>query len=177
MLSIVIVYRMPDIDGIRLLIRSTARTSLLFFLLAYTAQSLVMLWPSDGTRWIRHHRRQWGWLLVLSHAIHAVAIGCLAFFSPDLFDELSPVGNRVTGGLAYVFIALMGATSFDRSAAWLGRKWWGYLHTWGSHYLWLSFLVAFGKRMPADPMYGLPVAVLLLAMVLRLYANTLKTDD
>jgi len=31
---------LPGVDGVRLLIRSTARTSLLFFLLAYTAQAI-----------------------------------------------------------------------------------------------------------------------------------------
>lgn len=173
-LSVVVVLRMPDIEGVRLLIRSTARTSMVFFVLAYTAQSLVVVWPSNGSRWLRMHRRQWGWLLVISHAIHAVAIGVLAVSAPALFDQLSPMANRITGGLAYAFIVVMGVTSFDQSAAWIGRKWWGHLHTWGSHYLWLSFLVAFGKRVPANSVYLLAVGVLLFAFFLRWYAHALK---
>jgi methionine sulfoxide reductase heme-binding subunit len=169
--SVMAVWRMPDVEGVRWLIRTTARTSLLFFVLAYTAQALWVLRPGMTTKWLRQHRRQWGWLLVVSHGIHALAIGALSQWDPVLFDQLSPLGNRITGGLAYLIIALMGLTSFDRTAAWLGRTNWSRLHTWGSHYLWLSFLVAFGKRMPDSWMYGLPVLVLMLAMGLRWQAR------
>lgn len=165
--SAVAVWRMPDVEGVRWLIRTTARTSMLFFVLAYTAQALWVLRPGMATQWLRQHRRQWGWLLVVSHGIHALAIGALSQWDPVLFDQLSPLGNRITGGLAYLIIALMGLTSFDRTAHWLGRTYWSRLHTWGSHYLWLSFLVAFGKRVPESWLYGLPVLVLMLAMGLR----------
>jgi sulfoxide reductase heme-binding subunit YedZ len=158
---------MPDVEGVRLLIRVTARTSLLFFLLAYTAQAFWVLWPGAASRWVRQYRRQWGWLLVVSHTIHAVGIVSLAVMAPVLFQVLAPLSNRITGGLAYAFLWSMGATSFDRSAQWLGRIWWSRLHTWGSHYLWLSFMVANGKRIAHHPVYAWPTALLLLAMGLR----------
>ena len=40
----------PGIDGVRMLIRETARTSLLIFAAAFAASSLVRLWPGPTTR-------------------------------------------------------------------------------------------------------------------------------
>lgn len=165
----------PGIEGVRLLIRATARTSLLFFLLAYTAQAAVQTWPGAWSRWQRHHRRQWGWLLVSSHGLHAVGIISLAAMAPDLFASLSPPAQRIGPSVAYLFIILMGATSFDRTAAWLGRVWWGRLHTWGMHYLWFSFLVANGKRVGAHPAYALPLVLLVAALGWRLWVSRQKT--
>ena len=161
----------PDVEGVRQVIRATARTSLLFFSLAYTAQALFALWPGALTRWVRQHRRQWGLLLVISHTLHAMGIVSLGLMAPELFQVLAPLGNRITGGLAYVLLWSMGATSFDRTAQWLGPKRWAQLHTWGSHYLWLSFVVANGKRVAQDPVYLWPTALLFGALGLRLVAR------
>lgn len=166
---------LPGVDGVRLLIRATARSSLLFFLLAYTAQAAVVTWPGAWSSWQRRHRRQWGWLFVASHTIHAAGIVALALMAPDLFHTLAPLGNRLTGGIAYVFIWAMGLTSFDRSARWLGPVWWARLHTWGLHYIWLSFLVANGKRIAAQPLYAVPTLLLLAALGWRLWASRQKT--
>lgn len=162
---------LPGVDGVRLLIRATARTSLVFFLLAYTGQAAVLTWPGAWSSWQRRYRRQWGWLLVTSHGLHAVGIVSLAAVAPDLFASLSPPAQRIGPGVAYVFIALMGLTSFDRTAAWLGKVWWARLHTWGMHYLWLSFLVANGKRVAAHPEYALPTGLLVAALLWRLWTR------
>ena len=42
----------------------------------------------------------------------------------------------------------MTATSFDRTAAWLGPAQWRLLHLVGGWYIWMSFAVAIGKRLP-----------------------------
>lgn len=165
----------PGVEGLRMLIRATARTSLAFFLLAYTASALATLWPGEPSLWLRQHRRQWGWLLVFSHTVHAggiVALGLVA--DPALFASLTPLGNRISGGIAYVWLWLMGATSFDRSAAWLGRPHWARLHTWGSHFLCLSFVVANGKRVPVDGAYVWPTLLLVAALGLRLWARRVR---
>jgi sulfoxide reductase heme-binding subunit YedZ len=171
LLCALVIWRMPDLDGVRELIRVTARTSLVFFCLAYVAQAAFMLWPGQATRWLRSHRRHWGWLLVVSHTLHAFAIAAFVLIDPALFMQRTPMVTIVTGGVAFVWLWLMGATSFDRSAAWIGRARWARLHTWGSHYLWLSFMVAFGKRVPQDPVYALPVLLLLSVMSLRWWAG------
>jgi sulfoxide reductase heme-binding subunit YedZ len=64
----------------------------------------------------------------------------------------------------------MTATSFDRTAAWLGPHKWRLLHLIGGWYIWISFAVAVGKRVPLDSFYW-PMAVLVLAVaVVRLVA-------
>jgi methionine sulfoxide reductase heme-binding subunit len=175
LMCLTMVWCMPDVEGVRLLIRATARTSLVFFCLAYVAQAAFALWPSRATRWLRQHRRQWGWLLVVSHTLHAAGIAAFMLMDPALFMQRTPMLTIVTGGVAFVWLWLMGGTSFDRSAAWLGRAAWARLHTWGSHYLWLSFLVAFAKRVPNDPVYLLPVILLLAVMGLRLRSKAPST--
>ena len=57
-------------------------------------------------------------------------------------------------GTAYLCIAAMTATSFDRTAAWLGPRKWRLLHLVGGWYIWISFAVAVGKRVPQGPIYG-----------------------
>ncbi|WP_204319705.1 hypothetical protein, partial [Klebsiella pneumoniae] len=91
---------------------------------------------------------------------HLVAIVLLARRDPLLFWRLTTIGNIVSGGLAYLFIAAMAATSFDRSAAWIGPRAWRQLHWTGGHYIWISFIVANGKRIPGSGWYLVPVGLL-----------------
>ena len=52
--------RQFEVDGVRMVIRFTARTSLLFFCLAFSAAALARLWPNGWTRWLRRNRRYLG---------------------------------------------------------------------------------------------------------------------
>lgn len=106
-----------DIEGLRSVIRATARASLLLFSLAFTAGALARLSPSEATRWLRANRRYIGVSFAVSHVIHLAAIITFARVDQDLFWKLTNVANVVLGGVAYVFIAAMTATSFDRTAA------------------------------------------------------------
>ena len=159
----------PDTQGFRQLIRVTARSSLVLFLLAFTASAAARRWPSGFTRWQVANRRQIGLGFAVSHAIHAAAIAGFAWIDPSAFDAATSPSNFVTGGLAYVFIILMAITSFDGAVRWLGAKRWRLLHLAGLYFLWISFLITFGKRIPVSGGYVLPVAVLLLALALRLW--------
>ena len=82
--------------------------------------------------------------------------------------------NTVTligGGLAYVFIAAMAATSFDAAVTWLGRPRWQRLHTIGAYYIWFIFLQSYLPRAMQSVDY-VPVALLLLGgLVVRLVAR------
>src|SRR5688572_25388522 len=62
------------VDGVRLAIRLTARTSLALFCLAFTAGALARLFPGPFTRWQRANRRWLGLAFASSHAVHAAAI-------------------------------------------------------------------------------------------------------
>ena len=159
-----------DDEGIRLVIRATARTSLVLFVLAFTASGMVELVPSDLTRWQRRNRRYLGVSFAASHLIHLLAIVALAALDNALFWKLTNIGTIVLAGGVYLFIAAMAATSFDRTAAWLGPRRWRLLHLLGGWYIWISFAVAIGKRVPIDRFYWPMAALVLAAGIVRLLA-------
>jgi len=159
-----------DAEGLRLVIRVTARTSLLLFVLAFTAAAMVELLPGEATRWQRRNRRYLGVSFAVSHFIHLVAILSLALLDRALFWKLTNIGTIVLAGTAYLFIAAMAATSFDRTAAWLGPRNWRLLHLVGGWYVWISFAVAVGKRVPIDRFYWPMAALVLAAGIVRLAA-------
>jgi DMSO/TMAO reductase YedYZ heme-binding membrane subunit len=74
------------------------------------------------------------------------------------------------GGIGYAFIIAMTATSFDLTAAAIGPRAWRMLHLAGGYYLLLQFMVAFGKRTPDMPAYGLFLMPLFAVLALRLIA-------
>lgn len=160
-------------DGIRMAIRLTARTSLALFLLAFTASALFRACPNPWTRWQLRNRRQLGLGFAVSHLLHAIAIIALAVTDPTLFAELGGSSMLVAGGSAYLVIAAMVATSFDRAAALIGRVALGRLHLFGAWYIWLSFMITFGKRAQLDMAYWPFIGVLLGACALRLIVNGL----
>jgi sulfoxide reductase heme-binding subunit YedZ len=162
--------RQFEVDGVRMVIRFTARTSLLFFCLAFGAAALARLWPNAWTRWQRRNRRTLGVTFAASHAIHAVAILCFAGMDPAGYAGATSIASYVFGGIGYAFIIAMAATSFDRTAAAIGARAWRMLHLTGGYYLLLQFMVSFGKRIPDMPLYALFLIPLLAVLALRMIA-------
>ena len=154
----------------RLAVRFTARASLVLFCLAFGAAALARLWPSAPTRWLRRNRRYLGLGFAGSHAVHAVAIVLFAVMAPLDFRAATSPASFIFGGIGYAFIAAMAATSFDRTAALIGPRAWRVLHTTGSYYLWLQFMVSFGMRIPVMPNYVWFLLPLVVVMALRAVA-------
>jgi methionine sulfoxide reductase heme-binding subunit len=161
-----------EAEGVRMAIRFTARTSLLLFCLAFAAGALARLWPNGWTRWLRRNRRYLGVTFAASHLLHAVAITAFAVLDPAGFAAMTGLATYVFGGIGYAFIIAMTITSFDRTAALIGPRAWRILHLSGGYYLWFQFMVSFGKRIPAMPLYGLFLVPLLVVLALRLIAMT-----
>ena len=162
--------RQFEVEGVRMVIRFTARSSLLLFCLAFGAAALARLWPSAWTRWQRRNRRYLGLSFAASHAIHAVAIVVFAKMDPAGFSEATSPASYIFGGIGYAVIIAMSATSFDRTAALIGPRAWRALHLVGGYYLWFQFMVSFGKRVPAMPGYAAFLIPLLAVMALRMIA-------
>ncbi|MET4256093.1 sulfoxide reductase heme-binding subunit YedZ [Bradyrhizobium sp. S3.12.5] len=162
--------RQFEVEGMRMVIRFTARSSLLLFCLAFGAAALARLWPNAWTRWQRRNRRYLGLSFAASHAIHALAIVVFAKMDPAGFAEATSPASYVFGGIGYAVIIAMSATSFDRTAALIGPRAWRALHLVGGYYLWFQFMVSFGKRVPAMPLYVAFLIPLLAMMALRLIA-------
>ncbi len=154
-------------EGVRALVRTTARTSLALFLLAFTASSLARLWRSGATAWLLRNRRQVGVSFAFSHLVHLAALVALGAAFPDPFLRELSVVAVAGGGLAYLFILAMTVTSFDRTAAWLGRRRWKRLHTVGSWVVWIVFAQSYLPRALVDPFYVPFALAVLAAPVLR----------
>src|SRR5438105_8688789 len=130
-------------DGIRMVIRATARTSVVLFGAAFVASALHRAWPGEASRWLVANRRYVGVSFAVSHFAHLLALLTLAHWSlRGMAAAAGPVVG-ILGGVAYVFIAAMVATSSDRTAAWLGPRRWSALHTAGMYWLWFIFFVSF----------------------------------
>ena len=154
----------------RLIIRGTARTSLLLFLMAFVASAMAQMFPGWLTIWQRRNRRYLGLAFAVSHGLHLVAIVAFARLDPVAFWQVTNTSMVVTGGLAYLFVAAMAATSFDRATALIGTRAWSLLHRAGAWYIWLSFAVAFGRRAAIDPAYWPAMLLIAAALVIRILA-------
>jgi len=162
--------RQFEVDGIRMVIRFTARSSLLLFCLAFGAAAVARLWPHPWTRWLQRNRRYIGVSFAASHGLHAMAIAAFAVMDQAGFAAATSPASYVFGGIGYAFIIAMTATSFDRTAQAIGPRAWRILHLGGGYYIWFQFMLAFGKRIPGMPLYALFLIPLLVVIVLRLIA-------
>ena len=159
-----------EVDGVRMVVRYTARTSLLFFCLAFSASALHRLWPAPYTSWQLRNRRYLGLSFAVSHLIHLIAIVGFAVMAPPLFAQATSPASFIFGGIGYAVIIAMAATSFDRTARVLGPRAWRILHRSGAYYLWFQFMISFGKRIPETPNYAWFLLPLLVAMAMRVMA-------
>jgi sulfoxide reductase heme-binding subunit YedZ len=166
-----------EVDGVRTVIRFTARTSLVLFCLAFSAAALALVWPNAWTRWLRRNRRYVGVSFAASHAIHAVAILAFAVMDPAGYAAATSVASYIFGGIGYAVIAAMTATSFDRTAAAIGARAWRRLHLIGGYYLLFQFMVSFGKRIPDMPLYALFLIPLVAVFALRMIAMAPRTKQ
>ena len=155
-------------------VRLTARTSVTLFLAAFTAAALFRLWPNAWTRWQRQNRRYLGVSFAVSHGVHLAAILWLQHVRPVEFARDVTAVTWIGGGLAYVFIAAMTATSFDRTAQMIGPRAWKILHTVGSYYIWLIFANSYIGRALAMPEYIPAAAIVVLALGLRIAARVAR---
>ncbi|MCC6796138.1 MAG: hypothetical protein IT366_13545 [Candidatus Hydrogenedentes bacterium] len=162
--------------AVRLLVRDTARVSVTLFILAFTASSLYALVRSAPTRWLLQNRRYIGVAFAVAHGVHFAMLGILFYAFPHPFREYLGAVTLIGGGTAYLFILLMTATSFDRTAALIGPRAWGVLHKVGAYYIWVLFAQSYIPRAVRDPWYipfaGLVVAGLLVRIAAWMTVRT-----
>jgi methionine sulfoxide reductase heme-binding subunit len=148
--------------------RWTARIGLPIFLLAYAASSLARLWPSGWTRSLWRNRRWWGLGFAACHTIPLYAL----IRALEASGEQRTFASLIPGGTAYLMIFLMALTSNDAAMRMMGRGW-KRLHTFGIHYVWLIFSLAYAGRLTTartrpEAIYG--VTLCLIALGLRIAA-------
>jgi methionine sulfoxide reductase heme-binding subunit len=162
------------VDGVRGIIRVTARSSFTLFALAFTASAARYFWPNTWTRWQLRNRRYLGVSFALSHFVHLLAIFALGHLAPAELAAETDAITWIFGGLAYVFIGLMAATSFDSTARLLSPRAWSILHTTGSYYIWLIFANSYLARAMTIPAYIPVAALVVLILGLRIAARVSK---
>jgi len=145
----------------------TARTSLLFFCLAFSAAALARLWPNAWTRWQRRNRRYLGVTFRPRTACTPSRSVCFAVMDPVCLYGRDLGGLLHFRRLGYAFIIAMAATSFDGQPgdrpARLARA--------ASHWRLLSAVSVHGVVRQADsdmPLYALFLIPLIAVFAMRM---------
>ena len=151
MLGIVIsVYGVGE-PGAEALVRWTARSSLVFFAAAFVAPSLA------AASWLALNRYGFVLSLVMSHGLHALAIGALAV--------LTEGENLVARGAVVIAAGALGYAAIGVAALRPESQ----LAQWGSHWVWFVFFAAYLPRALHSPLlFGPAIALLALVLWLRI---------
>ena len=158
-------------EGVRVLIRATARTSFVLLLAAFVASSARRLWRNDATSWLLRNRRYLGVSFSASHALHLAGILTLVTRWPDSFWSKTSNATIFGGGLGYLFVAAMTLTSSDAAVRRLGLRRWKVLHRVGIWVLFGIFVLTYGPAGLSHPAY-LPASLACIgALGLRIAAR------
>ena len=152
---------MMDEPLIRLAIRVTARTSLLFFLGAFAGATLAAWWPGQFTAWLSRRRRALLVALAASHTVHLAAAAALGAVTHGKSWKDAGISSFVGGGLAYVLIYAM--------VLWPSRIW---LNSIAMYWVWAIFFISYTSRTAFEFLSYLPLVLLLVAaLALRVLAR------
>jgi sulfoxide reductase heme-binding subunit YedZ len=165
-------------EGLRSVVRNTARTSFLFFVGAFVARALHSLRHTRASLWLSDNQPYLYASFAASHLIHAAAIFALAAAT----HGASLGGRGVTtvigggGGIAYLFIALAAAPAFPRAAAFIGsHPNANAVRAFGVYYVWVIFMFSYGGRAVRSSFYK-PFAFALVA-ALALHVIALRREQ
>lgn len=162
-------------EGVRGIVRMTARISFVLFALAFTASSAWHFWPNAWTRWQMRNRRHLGLAFALSQTVYVVALFSLSRIAPIQLAAETDVATWIIGALAYLFTVLMALTSLESTAQLVSPRVSSSLHTLGSYYIWLIFASYYFSRAAIVPIY-IPVAIVVaFILLLRLAARVSKS--
>lgn len=160
-------------EHIGLMLRITARLAFGLLLLAYVARPLVQLFGLG--RAMLRERRHIGLSMAAVHTIH---FGYVVAYLQTSGEPLELI-TAIFGGLAFVLMWLMAATSNQAARRRLGANW-KRLHLFGIHYLWFIFMQTYlGSALSnsTGPLYCLPVGLGLLALGLRVATRFSGTNS
>ena len=158
----------PGGPEVRAVIRATAFTSAIPFLLAFVASPLHRLRRSTASRWLMANRRYLGLSVAASHFWHLIAIVALIRWYGSGGE---PIGTPtiVFGGGGFVLLGLMAATSNDASQRALGRAW-GWLHMAGLYVVWVDFIYTYRGPATVSPFHAFMTLLFAAALLLRVVA-------
>jgi hypothetical protein len=139
-----------DAAGAQLAARWTARLAFIWFMLAWSASVVQARWPGGWRMdWLRR-RRGLGLAFAAVHGIHLAALAVAMQLSGRALD----IPHLLGGGVAYLFVLAMAATSNDRAVRVLGSTNWRRLHTAGGWFLATIFALTYMGKLGARPLFS-----------------------
>jgi sulfoxide reductase heme-binding subunit YedZ len=165
-----------DSAGTELALRTTARVSFVWFMLAFVASPLDQLRPSRVSAWLLRRRRALGVIFGLSMSIHVGFILRLFALHAPARPPMVTDADFLIGIPGLVMVALLTVTSAETLKQRLGGLAWRRLHTTGIWVVWAIFFLCLvdsvGRKNTAHPVlaYHTFIAVLLAGMALRVFA-------
>jgi len=164
----------PQLERLLLLNRYLARLSFLTFIPIYAASPLVRWLPGRPTRGLVRIRRSLGLGYALIMAAHVCAIGAYQMTAgSESIDIVSGIG----GGLGFVLIGALAATSNDAAIRRLGARNWKRLHAAALHWLWVIYTVTYLGRISEGHTEFVPGLVTVFALLaLRLSVRFRASD-
>jgi methionine sulfoxide reductase heme-binding subunit len=161
-------YDLHTARGLESLILYTVRCALPFFVAAFIASSLRILWPSRETRWLLSNRRYFGLAFAYGMAWHLTFVGYSTF---EFGNKLNPRALALDA-IGAVFLLLLTLTSFQSIAGYLRPESWHRLHKIGVYVIWfLATYIYLGMaRGDKDLFHAAVLGLLVLAGILRIAA-------
>lgn len=158
--------------GMSPIILRSVRCALPLFLVAFTASSLAILWPSSRTRWLLTNRRYIGLAFAFAMAWH------FGFVAYRIWSFGNPLNARATAldAIGLIFLLLLTLTSFRSVARRMSRPNWQRLHKTGVYIIWLVATAIYfhAFRIGGDLLHRMYFAALLAAYLLRVAAWSKK---
>lgn len=152
-------------DGVRHSIRWSARAAAILFCMAFSASSIHFFWKNGFTFWLRLNRRHLGIAFAIVHLIHLFWLVVLQLDFHPIFNMAKRI-SLFGGGLAYVFVVLMLATSFPHFSKKTTPRNWNLLHTVGGWWIWYIFIRSYMRDVMNGDWGDLPLAVFLIVVFL-----------
>ncbi len=167
--GVLVVYGAGEL-GLRVGIRTTARLGVILFSVTFAASALNSLYRSRWSKWLLRNRRYLGVGFAAIHLQHAALIVALASAHTESFLATTSMTSIIGGSVGYLWLAAMVATSFDRTAAAIGRRAWIVLHRSGMYVIWAIFVFSYLGVSLVKPGYAVLLVLLLAAYGMRVAA-------
>ncbi|OUS28610.1 hypothetical protein A9Q99_11380 [Gammaproteobacteria bacterium 45_16_T64] len=157
----------------------TARITLFYFLLAFSASALVRLTSGTLAKALMRNRRYIGLSAAISHGVHLGLIFCyFLVIHPNVFN----VSDAAGGIVVYIALLIMTLSSNNTSVHIVGAKQWKRFHKLGMYLVFIAFMLRMTEGAMIDPVKYSPFVLLLLAAyLLRVAAwkkqRTARTDN
>lgn len=154
--------------GTESIILYSVRCALPLFIVAFTASSVRVLWPSRAARWLLTNRRYFGLAFAFGMAWH-LAFVFYSFYKFGVRLNRFALTVDVTG---VSFLFLLTVTSFRRISLHMKLRDWLWLHKLGIYAIWIlaTYIYQGSLRADRDLFHFLALGILIAAWLLRVAA-------